>query len=109
MRILLCLCGAGVFSAALLWVPTHSRSHKVSASSSVTSFADASVGAAPAGSRAVATPETGTFLGFDRNIYPGDDALPILRKTFAFSGYWLGPAPGEKINTFRGKRALLQS
>ena len=28
-----------------------------------------------------------SYLGFDRNIYPGDDALPILRKTFAFSSY----------------------
>src|SRR5271170_876928 len=50
-----------------------------------------------------------TYLGFDRNVYPGDDALPILRKTFVFAGYWLGPPPGEKINTWRGKRALLQS
>jgi hypothetical protein len=109
MRILLCLCGAGVFAGALLWVPMHSRSHKVSASSSVTSSADASGGPAPAGSRAIATPETGPFLGFDRNIYPGDDALPILRKTFAFSGFWLGPPPGEKINTWKGKRELMKS
>jgi Domain of unknown function (DUF1906) len=50
-----------------------------------------------------------TYLGFDRNVYPGDDALPILRKTFAFAGYWLGPPPGEKINTWRGKRELLKS
>ena len=49
------------------------------------------------------------YLGFDRNVYPGDDALPVLRKTFAFAGYWLGPPPGEKINTWAGKRALLQS
>ncbi len=54
-------------------------------------------------------PSNTTYLGFDRNVYPGDDALPILRKTFAFAGYWLGPPPGEKINTWRGKRALLQS
>jgi hypothetical protein len=75
----------------------------------VTSSADASGGPAPAGSRAIATPETGPFLGFDRNIYPGDDALPILRKTFAFSGFWLGPPPGEKINTWKGKRELMKS
>src|ERR1700719_2711292 len=54
-------------------------------------------------------PSNATYLGFDRNVYPGDDALPILRKTFAFAGYWLRPPPGEKINTWRGKRALLQS
>jgi hypothetical protein len=49
------------------------------------------------------------YLGFDRNIYPGDDALPILRKTFAFSSYWLSPPPGEKTNTWVGKRELLRS
>jgi Domain of unknown function (DUF1906) len=49
------------------------------------------------------------YLGFDRNIYPGDDALPILRKTFAYSSYWISPPPGEKINTWAGKRELLQS
>jgi hypothetical protein len=54
-------------------------------------------------------PPNTAYLGFDRNVYPGDDALPILRKTFAFAGYWLGPPPGEKINTWGGKRALLQS
>jgi hypothetical protein len=49
------------------------------------------------------------YLGFDRNIYPGDDALPILRERFAFTGYWLGPPPEETVNTWRGKRNLLQS
>jgi hypothetical protein len=49
------------------------------------------------------------YLGFDRNIYPGDAAMPILRKTFAFSSYWLSPPPGEKINTWSGKRELLRS
>ncbi len=49
------------------------------------------------------------YLGFDRNIYPGDEALPLLRKTFSFTGYWLSPPPGEKINSWRGKRELLRS
>jgi len=50
-----------------------------------------------------------TYLGFDRNIYPGDAAVPILRKTFAFTSYWLSPPPGEKTNTWLGKRKLLHS
>jgi len=50
-----------------------------------------------------------SFLGFDRNDYPGDAALPILRKSFSFSGYWLGFPPGEKVNSWHGKRALMQS
>lgn len=50
-----------------------------------------------------------SYFGFDRNDYPGDDALPILRKSFSFTSYWLGPPPGEKQSTWLGKRALLQS
>src|SRR5215469_11164762 len=56
-----------------------------------------------------AAPPTRTFLGFDRNEYPGDDALPVLRKSFAFTGYWLSVPPGAKTNSWQGKRALLQS
>jgi len=29
---------------------------------------------------------TQTFLGFDRNEYPGDASLLVLRKTFSFCG-----------------------
>src|SRR5271165_4507696 len=50
-----------------------------------------------------------TYLGFDLNDYPGDDALPVLRKTFSFTSYWLGPPPTEKRSPWHGKRALLQS
>jgi Domain of unknown function (DUF1906) len=42
-------------------------------------------------------------------MYPGDAAMPILRRTFAFTGYWLSPPPGEKTNTWSGKRELLRS
>src|SRR5882724_13575986 len=49
------------------------------------------------------------YLGFDRNIYPGDAALPLLRKTFSFASYWLSPPPGEKTSTWKGKRELLLS
>jgi hypothetical protein len=49
------------------------------------------------------------YLGFDRNTYPGDAALPVLRKDFAFASYWLSPPPGEKTNTWKGKRELLLS
>ncbi len=51
----------------------------------------------------------GAYLGFDRNIFPGNDALPVLRKTFAFSSYWLSPPPGEKTNTWLGQRDALRS
>lgn len=45
-----------------------------------------------------------TFAGFDRNDYPGDAALPELKKHFSFTGYWLSPPPGEKSNSWKGKR-----
>ncbi len=50
---------------------------------------------------------TPAYLGFDLNTYPGDDALPILRKTFSFAGYWLNPPPGAKESNWAGKRQLL--
>jgi hypothetical protein len=62
----------------------------------------------PQSSQHSATPNK-TYLGFDRNIYPGDEALPILRKTFSFASYWLSPPPGEKINSWSGKRERLRS
>ena len=60
-----------------------------------------------ANSRADEVPHT--YLGFDRNIYPGDAALPVLRKIFTFTSYWLSPPPREKTNTWRGKRRLLHA
>jgi hypothetical protein len=47
------------------------------------------------------------YLGFDRNLYPGDAALPELHKLFSFTGYWLTNPPGETHNTWLGKRDLL--
>ncbi len=49
------------------------------------------------------------FLGFDRNGYPGDINLKTLRQTFSFAGYWLNHPPGEKINSWTGKRPALDS
>jgi len=48
-----------------------------------------------------------TYLGFDANDYPGDTALPALRKTFSFVGYWLNLPPGTKTNSWRGKREVV--
>lgn len=62
------------------------------------------------GGRAGAEARTGAmvYLGFDRNDYPGEAALDKLRKTFAFSGYWLNAPPGETTTTWRGKREILR-
>lgn len=48
------------------------------------------------------------YLGFDRNVYPGDEAMRVLRRDFAFTGYWLSPPPGEKSSTWTGKREFVR-
>jgi Domain of unknown function (DUF1906) len=50
-----------------------------------------------------------TYLGMDRNEYPGDANMRALRKTFAFTGYWLNNPPGATRNTWQGKRATIQA
>ncbi len=50
-----------------------------------------------------------TYLGFDRNTYPGDANLKTLHQTFSFTGYWLNNPPGERSNTWTGHRAAVES
>ena len=50
----------------------------------------------------------GGYVGFDRNLYPGDERLAELRRSFAFAGFWLTPPPGETKNSWAGKRAALR-
>ena len=53
--------------------------------------------------------DTPAFLGFDRNAYPGDETLKLLRQTFSYAGFWLNRPPGEKTNSWAGKRRALES
>jgi len=50
-----------------------------------------------------------TYLGFDRNEYPGDANLKTLRQTFSYSGYWLNNPPGESSNSWAGHRTAVES
>ncbi|HEY7354199.1 MAG TPA: glycoside hydrolase domain-containing protein [Terriglobales bacterium] len=50
-----------------------------------------------------------SYLGFDRNDYPGDQYLKVLRQTFSYTGYWLNNPPGENSNSWIGKRQTLES
>ena len=50
----------------------------------------------------------GEFVGFDRNDYPGDDRLAELHEHFAFAGFWLNTPPGERANSWAGKRQKLR-
>ena len=54
-------------------------------------------------------PNSKTFIGFDRNDYPGDAVLPALKRYFDFAGYWLTNPPGEQQNSWIGKRAMLRA
>lgn len=53
--------------------------------------------------------QTTDFAGFDRNLYPGDDRLAELHKSFAFLGYWLTNPPGDTANSWSGKRAAARA
>ncbi len=53
--------------------------------------------------------QNSTYLGFDRNTYPGDANLKTLGQTFSYTGYWLNNPPGEKTNTWAGHRAAVES
>ncbi|HEY2001995.1 MAG TPA: glycoside hydrolase domain-containing protein, partial [Acidobacteriaceae bacterium] len=48
------------------------------------------------------------FNGMDRNDYPGDTMLGALHKSFSYTSYWLNVPPGEKANTWTGKRVVLR-
>jgi hypothetical protein len=50
---------------------------------------------------------TRPYIGFDLNDYPGDEALPTLRRNFSFVGYWLNNPPGDPQNNWQGKRDIL--
>jgi hypothetical protein len=50
-----------------------------------------------------------TYLGFDRNDYPGDKNLAALRRTLSFAGYWLNTPPGAKTNSWAGKRKTIKA
>jgi hypothetical protein len=53
--------------------------------------------------------ETPAYLGFDRNVYPGDANLKALHETFSYTGYWLNHPPGEKTNSWTGHRDVVKS
>jgi hypothetical protein len=57
----------------------------------------------------LAVAQAPTYLGFDRNTYPGDANLKALHETFSYAGYWLNQPPGEKTNTWTGHRAAVES
>jgi len=62
---------------------------------------------APQSGKVAARTQSRAYLGFDANEYPGDAALPALKHTFAFAGFWLNPPPGAKSNSWTGKRSVL--
>src|SRR6201987_863770 len=53
--------------------------------------------------------QSSTYLGFDRNDYPGDANLKTLHQTFSYTGYWLNNPPGATSNSWAGHRAAVES
>jgi len=53
--------------------------------------------------------QNASYLGFDRNDYPGDANLKSLRQHFSYAGYWLNNPPGTKSNFWTGHRAAVES
>jgi len=49
-----------------------------------------------------------SYVGFDKNGYPGDDLLAALHQTFAYTGYWLNNPPGMTSNPWAGKRGMVR-
>lgn len=87
-----------------------SRTQAPSSSTTPPAASTPATAAAPehaAGATAASGP--GEAVGFDRNDYPGDDAMASMRHVFAFTGYWLNNPPGEHANSWVGKRAVLHS
>jgi Domain of unknown function (DUF1906) len=93
---------------ATLFVPVYLSLMLPGCSSVGTRPEDARATPLPAPSPAAQAAST-NYAGADLNAYPGDDALPTLRKSFSFLGYWISPPPGEKQNSWIGKRELLRS
>ena len=50
-----------------------------------------------------------SYLGFDRNDYPGDRNLKTLHQAFSYTGYWLNNPPGASSNSWAGHRAAVES
>lgn len=50
-----------------------------------------------------------TYLGFDRNDYPGDANLKTIHQTFSYTGYWLNNPPGATSNAWAGHRGAVES
>jgi hypothetical protein len=50
-----------------------------------------------------------TYLGFDRNDYPGDANLKTLRQTFSYTGYWLNNPPAARANSWAGHRVAVEA
>lgn len=49
-----------------------------------------------------------SYVGFDKNGFPGDDLLASLHRSFAFTGYWLNNPPGMTVNPWAGKRGVVR-
>ncbi|MFZ0632538.1 MAG: glycoside hydrolase domain-containing protein [Acidobacteriaceae bacterium] len=69
----------------------------------------AGFGRAQKGTSGVERSAAREYVGFDKNAYPGDDALAVLHRTFAYTGFWLNDPSGLTANPWVGKRAVVRA
>jgi len=50
-----------------------------------------------------------SYLGFDKNDYPGDQNLSALRRSFSYAGFWLSNPPGMTTDPWAGKRTTIRA
>jgi glycoside hydrolase-like protein len=67
-----------------------------------------SLSGTPLSGQEIRSADPRAYLGFDRNDYPGDANLAVLRRTFSFTGYWLNVPPGAQSNSWIGKRCTVR-
>lgn len=49
-----------------------------------------------------------SYIGIDRNTYPGDAEIQQLSRKFSFIGFWLNNPPGANSNNWSGKRQVIR-
>ena len=99
-----------LFALAVAAVPASleaPRMAQTSLASATAELADAPAAIGAAVTR-VAANVAGTHLGFDTNVYPGDDAMNAWKRsgTYEWVGYYL-PAPCHKDDSWSGRRQHL--
>lgn len=101
--------GLMAVAASVLMVSGCSRASSNATAGASTQPATQASSGGSASEAAPAAQTGGQNVGFDRNEYPGDDVMGLMRRVFSFTGYWLTNPPGAATNGWAGKRGVLRA